>query len=79
MRVIMNTRQYMSYETFSNLNFRPLLKIYFLNFEINLKDTNGEKTPRVSVGIIQLVLMLKKFPIAISNENPVSRWPLQDK
>ena len=54
------TAQYMNYQTFSNLQFRPLLKNSFHIIYIDLRDTSGEKIPFVSVGIARLVLMFKK-------------------
>ena len=50
----------MNYQTFSNLQFRPLLKNSFHSIHIDLRDTNGEKIPFVSVGITRLVLMFRK-------------------
>ena len=48
---ILATGQYMNYQTFSNLQFRPLLKIKhsFHSIHIDLRDTSGEKIPFVSV------------------------------
>ena len=40
---IITTGQYMNYQTFSNLQFRPLLKISFHSIHIDLRDTSGEK------------------------------------
>ena len=57
---IITTRQYMNYQTFSNLQFRPLLKKSFHSIHIDLRDTSGEKIPLVSVGITRLVLMFRK-------------------
>ena len=57
---IITTGQYMNYQTFSNLQFRPLLKNSFHSIHIDLRDTSGEKTPFVSVGITRLVLMFRK-------------------
>ena len=57
---IISTGQYMNYQTFSNLQFRPLLNNSFHSFHINLRDTSGEKIPLVSVGISRLVLMFRK-------------------
>ena len=54
------TGQYMSCQTISNLQFRPLLKIFFHSIHMDLRDTSGEKTPFVSVGITRLVLMFRK-------------------
>ena len=57
---IITTGQYMNYQTFNNLQFRPLLKNSFHSIHIDLKDTSGEKIPFVSVGITRLVLMFRK-------------------
>ena len=54
------TGQYMNYQTFSNLQFRRLLKNSFHSIHIDLRDTSGEKITFVSVGITQLVLMFRK-------------------
>ena len=54
------TGQYMNYQTFSNLQFRPLLKNSFHSIHIYLRDTSGEKIPFVSVGITRLILMFRK-------------------
>ena len=37
------TGEYMNYQTFSNLEFRPLLKSFFHSIHIDLKDTSGEQ------------------------------------
>ena len=57
---IRTTGQYMNYQTFSNLQFRPLLKNSFHSIHIDLRDPSGEKLPFVSVGITRLVLMFRK-------------------
>ena len=57
---IITIGQYMNYQTFSNLQLRPLLKIFFHSMHIDLRDTSGEKIPFVSVGITRLVLMFGK-------------------
>ena len=57
---IITTGQYLDYQTFSNLQFRPLLKNSFHSIHIYLRDTSGEKIPFVSVGITRLVLMFRK-------------------
>ena len=57
---IKTTGQYMNYETFSNLQFRRLLKNSFHSTHIDLRDTSREKIPFVSVGITLLVLMFRK-------------------
>ena len=56
---IITTGQYMNYQTFSNLQFRQLLKNSFHRIHIDLRDTSGEKTPFVSVVITRLVLVFR--------------------
>ena len=58
---IIITGQYMNNQTFSNLQFRRLLKNSFHSIHIGLRDTSGEKNPLVSVGITQLVLVFLTF------------------
>ena len=58
---IITSGQYFNYQTFSNLQFRPLLKILFHSIHIDLRDTSGEKKPFVSVGFTRLVLMFGKM------------------
>ena len=57
---IITTGQYMNYQTFSNLQFRPLLKNSFHSIHIDLRDTSGEKIRFVSVAITRLVLLFRK-------------------
>ena len=38
---IITTGQYMNYQTFSNLQFRPVLKNSFHSIHIDLRDTSG--------------------------------------
>ena len=57
---IITTGQYMNFQTFSNLQFRPLLKNFFHSIHIDLGDTRGEKRPLVSVGITRPSLMFKR-------------------
>ena len=57
---IITTGQYMNYQTFRNLQFRPRLNISFHSIHIDLRDTRGEKIPFVSVGITRLVLMFRE-------------------
>ena len=56
---IITTVHYMNYQTFSNLQFRPLLKNSFQSFHIDLRDAGGEKKPFVSVGITRVVLIFR--------------------
>ena len=57
---IITTGQYMNYQTFSNLQFRPLLRNSFHIIHIDLRDTSGEKRLFVSVGITWFALMFRK-------------------
>ena len=57
---IITTGQNMNYQTFSNLQFRRLLKNSFHSIHIDLRVTSGEKIPFDSVGITRLVLMFRK-------------------
>ena len=57
---IITTGEYMNYQTFSNLQFRPLLKNSFHSIHIDLRNPSGEKLLFVSVGITRLVLMFRK-------------------
>ena len=57
---IITTEQYINYQTFSNLQFRRLLKNLFHSIHIDLRDMSGERIPFVSVGISQLALMFRK-------------------
>ena len=57
---IITTGQYMNHQTFSNLQFRPLLKNSFPSIHIDLRDRSGEKILFVFVGITRPVLMFRK-------------------
>ena len=57
---IITTGQYMNYQTFSNLQYRPLLKNSFHSIHIDLRDPSGEEISFVSVGITRLVFMFRK-------------------
>ena len=57
---IIITGQCVKYQTFSNLQFRRLLKNSFHSIHLDLIDTSGEKIPFVFVGITRLVLMFRK-------------------
>ena len=57
---MITTGQYMNYQTFSNLQFRRLLKNSFHSIHIDLGDTSGEKIPFGSVGKSRFVLMFRK-------------------
>ena len=57
---IITTGQYMNYQTFGNLQFRPLLKNSFHIIHTELRDTSGEKIPNVSAGITRPVLIFRE-------------------
>ena len=57
---IITTGQYMNYQTFSNLQFIPLLKNSFHSIHIDLRDKYCEKIPFVSGGITRFVLMFRR-------------------
>ena len=58
---IITTGQYMNYQAFSSLQFRPLLKNSFHSIHIDLRDTSAEKIPFVSVDITRFLLMFRKL------------------
>ena len=73
------TGQYMNYQTFSNLQFRPLLKNSFHSIHIDLRDTSGERyLLYLSVSLV-LFLCSEKLPTFISSQKDVTNWLLQDK
>ena len=57
---IVTTGQYLNYQTFSNLQFKLLLRNCFHSIHSDLRDKPGEKIPVVSVGVIRLVLIFRK-------------------
>ena len=50
----------MNYQTFSNLQFRPLLRNSFHGIHIDLTGKRVEKIPFVSVGITRLGFDVQK-------------------
>ena len=57
---IITSGQYMNYQTFSNLQFRPLFKNSFHSIYLDLRDISGEKIPLVSVRFTRFILMFRK-------------------
>ena len=57
---VITTGQYINYQTFSNLQFRRLLKNSLHSIHIYFPDTFGEKFPFVSTGITRLVFLFRK-------------------
>ena len=58
---IISTGQYMNYQSFTNLQFKKLLKNSFHSIKIGLRDSTGEKIPFVSVRITRVVLLFRKI------------------
>ena len=58
---IISTGQYIKYQSFTNLQFKKLLKNSFQSIKIELRDSTGEKNPFLSVGITQIVLLFRKI------------------
>ena len=58
--IIITTGQYMNYQTFRNLQFRPMLENTFHSIYIDLRNTSGEKIPFVYDGVNCLVLLFRK-------------------
>ena len=56
---VITTGQYINYQTFSNLQFKPLPKT-FHSSHIDLRDMSREKIPFVSVDITRFVLMFRE-------------------
>ena len=76
---IIFTGQYVNYQTFSNLQFRPLLKSFFYSIHLDLRDTSGEKLPLYLLVSLVLFCCSEKPPTFICNLRDVTRWLLQDK
>ena len=77
---IITTGQHMNYQSFSKLQFRPLLKNSFHSIEIDLRTTSGEKTLCICrYHSFVLFRCSEKPPKFISNLKDVPRWLLQDK
>ena len=76
---IITTRQYMNYQSFSNLQFRPLLKNSFHSIHIDLRDTSGEKKPLYLSVPLVLFSCSEKLPTFNSNLKDATRWLLQNK
>ena len=51
----------MNYRSFTNLQFKKLLKNSFHSIKIELRDNKGEKISFVSVGITRVVLLFCKI------------------
>ena len=69
----------MNYQTFSNLQLRPLLKNYFRSIHNDLRDPSGEKYPSYLWASLVLFWCAEKPPTFISKPKDVTRWLLQDK
>ena len=76
---LLTTGQYTNYQTFSSLQFGPMLKSCFPCIHIDFKNTSDERIPFVPVGITRLFWSSKKPPTIIPNLKDVTRWLLRDK
>ena len=76
---ILTTGQYMNYQTFSNLQFRSLLRNSFHSIHIDLGDTSGEKDPLFLSVSLGLLWCLERCPAFIFNTYDTTRWLLQHK
>ena len=76
---IITTGQYMNYEKFSNLQFRPLLKNSFHSIHIDLRDTSGEKHLLYLSESLGFLWCLERCPTFISKTYHTTRRLLQDK
>ena len=56
-----STGQYMNYQSFSSLQFKKQLNIFFCGIKIELRDSTYEKIPFLSVGITLVVLLFCKI------------------
>ena len=74
---IKTTGQYMNYQKFSNLQFRPLLKFFFIVFTLTW-ETRKKNLLYLSVSLV-LFCCSEKLPTFISNLKDVTRWLLEDK
>lgn len=54
------TLQYMRYQTFSNLQFKRLMKNNFHSITIEIRDNTGQLVPFVAVGYTRVTLMFRK-------------------
>ena len=66
---IISTGQYMNYQSFTNLQFKKLLKNSFHSIKIELRDSTGEKIPFVSVGTTELFSCFARFRMIIFDLN----------
>ena len=74
---IITTAQYMNYQTFSNLQFRPLLKNSFHSIHFDLRG--DEKNPLCLSVSLGLFWCLERCLAFIFNTYDTTRWLLQDK
>ena len=58
---IISRGQYMTYQSFTNLQFKKFLKNSFHSIKIDIRDTTGEKNHFVSVEITRIFLLFRKI------------------
>ena len=76
---IITTGQYMNYQTFSNLQFRPLLKKSFTVFTLTWETRAMKKYALYLLASLVLLWCSEKPPTFNSNLKDVTRWLLQEK
>ena len=76
---IITTGQYMNYQTFSNLQFRPLLKNFFHSIHIDLETQLVKKYPLFLSDSLGLFWCLEMCPTFIFDTYDTTKWLLQDK
>ena len=69
----------MNYQTFKNLQLRPLLKQPTHGIHSVLRDTSDENLSLYLWVLSDLFWCLEKLPIINFNEKHIARWLLQDK
>ena len=71
--------QYMNYQTFGNLQFRPLLKFFFIVFTLTSETRAVKNYPLYLSASLILFWCSEKRPTIIFYLKDVTRWLLQDK
>ena len=68
----------MHYQTFSNLQFRPLLTNFLSDFQIDSRETRDEKYFLTFLLSLVLFWCLEKAPTFNSNLKEAAKWLLQN-
>ena len=76
---IITTGQYMHSQTFTNLQFRPLLKFFFIVYTLIWETHLVKKHPLYLSVSLGLFWCIERCPTFVSNTYNTKRWLLQDK